>query len=222
MANARQKVNEILFAVFGKGFDDLPRSVQDALLNSSDMNEGLRAAKEEFQRLRSQKAIGTNAPGRSPLEADYINYPRDNPRPAPQVTVNTGRAEQPKIPVAPEGTAEPATPGFWGKVLTPLSMEVPRRSGLPGSSRPQDTAGDAVRKILGYGVIPGAAVGMAARQLAEGGAVPAGVSEPTPAQAEGERQAAVRSSLEAQRERHFQEIMAERFRRNPGMASPRN
>lgn len=172
MANARQRVDAILFGIFGKGFDDLPPSVRDALLNSSDMNEGLRAAKAEFQRLASQRSIGTNAPGRSPLEADYVNYPRDNPRPAPQVTVNTGRAEQPKLPAATEAAAEHAQPGFWRKLLTPLSMDVPRRSGLPGSARPQDTAGDAVRKILGYGVIPGAAVGMAARQLAGDGGLP--------------------------------------------------
>lgn len=228
MANARQKVNDILFGIFGKGFDDLPPSVQAALLNSSDMNEGLRAAREEMQRLASQRSIGTNAPGRSPLEADYINYPRDNPRTSPQVTVNTGRAEQPKVPVAPEADARPAQPSFLRKVLTPLSMDVPRREFLPGDFRPDDTAGDAVRKILGYGAIPGAAVGMAARQLADGGGYFAATypwgddTESAEGQSsEEERRAASKARIEAQRERHFQEIMAERFRRKPGMASPR-
>lgn len=143
-------------------------------------------------------------------------------------SVNAGRAEQPKVPVAPEADARPAQPSFLRKVLTPLSMDVPRREFLPGDFRPDDTAGDAVRKILGYGVVPGAAVGMAARQLADGGGYFAATyprgddaesAEGPPS--EEERRAASRARIEAQRERHFQEIMAERFRRKPGMASPR-
>lgn len=107
MANARQRVDAILFGIFGKGFDDLPPSVRDALLNSADMNAGLRAAKEEMQRLSSQRAIGTNATGRSPLEADVIDYPIDSMDSAPKVEIVTGRAESTGKPAEPPGDASP-------------------------------------------------------------------------------------------------------------------
>lgn len=115
MANARQRVDAILFGIFGKGFDDLPPSVRDALLNSSDMNAGLRAAKEEMQRLSSQRAIGTDAPGNSPLEADGIEYPIDSMQSAPQVEIVTGRAESDPIPASPAPPADKKKMGFLKK-----------------------------------------------------------------------------------------------------------
>lgn len=116
MANARQKVDDVLFTIFGTNFDGLPPSVKDALLNSSDMNEGLRAAKEEFQRLASQRSLGTNAPGRSPLEADAIEYPVDSLDSAPRVEIVTGRAEStPKAVSRSEDAPKKKKMGFVKK-----------------------------------------------------------------------------------------------------------
>jgi len=57
--------------------------------------------------------------------------------------------------------------------LSPVSMRMDRKKYLPDDFVPPDTAGDAVRQVLGYGVIPGAAIGMAARQLSDKRFLPA-------------------------------------------------
>lgn len=206
---------------FGSVLADLNPSQIDeitALIQSGDL-AGAR------QRMSYIAASGRGAEY-VPRGTKRYNPAGDTPGGELSVRVNTGRAKPAPKPVAPEGgkdAAKVAGDGFFRKALAPVSMDVPRREFLPGDFRPDDTAGDAIRKILGYGVVPGAAVGMAARQLAEGGGVPTLDSDQEPQQpAEDERRAAVRSSLEAKRERHLQEIMMERFRRDPGMASPRN
>lgn len=84
---------------------------------------------------------------------------------------------------------------------------------------PRDTSGDNIRNLLKYGA-EAAAIGGGGYLAATypwGNEGDQADRQPS----EEDRQAAVRASLEAQRERHFQEIMAERFRRNPGMATPR-
>lgn len=122
---------------------------------------------------------------------------------------------------APGGelTVREARPSREYPVATYSPPQEPPRPAPTIRIPPRDTSGDNIRNLLKYGA-EAAAIGGGGYLAAT---YPWGDdSEPADRQlSEEEHQAAVRASLEAQRERHFQEIMAERFRRNPGMASPR-
>lgn len=132
-------------------------------------------------RLQSMADLGPQAPppAYNPDAGPRKYYPqgtgmivRERPRPVASVAVN---------PAASEGVADAVgkQADFIDRLLarvaplSPVSMKVDRKNFLPGDFAIDDTAGDAVRKILGYGVIPGATAGMAARQLADDGFFPA-------------------------------------------------
>lgn len=84
---------------------------------------------------------------------------------------------------------------------------------------PRDTSGDNIRNLLKYGA-EAAAIGGGGYLAAtypwgnEGGQADRQPSEE-------ERRSGLEALLRAKEERAMQEVMAERFRRNPGMASPR-
>lgn len=84
---------------------------------------------------------------------------------------------------------------------------------------PRDTSGDNIRNLLKYGA-EAAAIGGGGYLAAT---YPWGnEGEPVERQpSEEERRFSNEALLRAKEERAMQEVMAERFRRNPGMASPR-
>jgi len=199
---AKKKGLEEFLAFYNKSrMADLPPDVAD-LVRQGRLSEAAAAMAENAKLVQSQSRVRSMAdlgpqkppPAHNPDAGPRRYYPqgtgmivRESPGPVAIPTIRIpGSSKSPTAGGAVDPTAVGDAVDVAGRQadfidrlmarlapLSPVSMKVERENFLPGDFAVDDTAGDAVRKILGYGVIPGAAVGLAARQLADDGFFPA-------------------------------------------------